>query len=145
MRSLTARLATLGLAALMMATACAGFAAKGTAETSIAKFHEQLDAEKYDEIWMEADDAFKKVTSQADFSALLAAMHRKLGRVVSTTQTDFFSQELAGTANTGSFISFTYQTVFAEGSGTEKFNWRVDGQRVRLVGYNISSNALILK
>jgi uncharacterized protein DUF4019 len=133
------------LATMVLATACSGFAAKGTAETAIAKFHEQLDAEKYDDIWMEADDSFKKVTSQADFSAILAAMHRKLGRVVSTRQTAFFSQDRAGTDISGSFISMTYETAFAEGNGTEKFNWRVDGQRVRLVGYNINSSALILK
>ena len=145
MKSFTARLAALALAAIVIATSCAGFAAKGTAETAITKFHEQLDAEKYDEMWMGTDDTFKKVTAQADFSALLGAVHRKLGRVVSTTQTNFFSQELAGTENSGSFISFTYQTAFAEGSGTEKFNWRVDGKNVRLVGYNINSNALILK
>jgi uncharacterized protein DUF4019 len=145
MKSFTARLAALALVAIVIATACAGFAAKGTAETAITKFHEQLDAEKYDEIWMETDEAFRKVTPQADFSALLGAVHRKLGRIVSTTQTNFFSQELAGTENSGSFISLTYQTVFAEGTGTEKFNWRVVGQSVRLVGYNISSNALILK
>jgi hypothetical protein len=145
MRSLTVRLATLALAASVTATACAGFAAKGTAETAVAKFHEQLDAEKYDEIWTETDEAFKKVSPQADFSALLAAMHRKLGRVTSTTQTYFFSQDRAGTASSGSFISLTYETVFAEGSGTEKFNYRVDGKNVRLVGYNVNSNALILK
>ncbi|TME74753.1 MAG: DUF4019 domain-containing protein [Chloroflexi bacterium] len=133
------------LAATVVAAACGGFAAKGTAETAIARFHEQLDAEKYDEIWMEADDAFKKVTAQADFSALLGAVHRKLGRVVSTTQTGVFSQDRAGTDISGSFISFTYETTFADGSGTEKFNWRVDGKQVRLVGYNINSNALILK
>src|SRR6266568_3611894 len=86
-----------------------------------------------------------KVTAETDFSALLGAMHRKLGRVVSTTQTGVFSQDRAGTDISGSFISFTYETTFADGSGTEKFNWRVDGKQVRLVGYNINSNALILK
>lgn len=133
------------LASLVVVTSCSGIAAKGTAETAVARFHDQLDAEKYDEIWDEADDAFKKVTAKADFSALLAAMHRKLGRVVTARQTGFFTQDRAGTDIAGSFISFTYETEFAEGSGTEKFNWRVDGQRVRLVGYNINSNALILK
>jgi len=145
MRWFTARLATLGLATIVIAAACAGLAAKGTGETAIARFHEQLDAERYDEIWMETDDAFKKVTAQADFSALLGAVHRKLGRVVSATQTGVFSQDRAGTEISGSFISFTYETTFAEGIATEKFNWRVDGKLVRLVGYNVSSNALILK
>lgn len=130
---------------LVVATSCSGIAAKGTAETAVARFHDQLDAEKFDEIWDEADDAFKKATAKADFSALLAAIHRKLGRIVTAKQTGFFTQEQAGTNLSGSFISFTYQTEFAEGSGTEKFIWRVDGQRVRLVGYNINSSALILK
>jgi uncharacterized protein DUF4019 len=133
------------LVATVLATACSGFAAKGTAETATARFHEQLDAEKYDEIWLDADEAFKKVTTQASFSALLAAMHRKLGRVLSSKQTGFFSEERAGLDVSGSFIALTYETAFAEGSGTERFNWRVDGQRVRLVGYNINSSALILK
>jgi hypothetical protein len=133
------------LVTVVLATACSGFAAKGTAETATATFHELLDAERYDEIWLEADEAFKKVTTRADFLAVLAAMHRKLGRVVSSKQTGFFSEERAGTDVSGSFISLTYETTFAEGNGTEKFNWRVDGQRVRLAGYNINSSALILK
>src|SRR5207237_60012 len=55
-------------AALILAvigvSACAGFAAKGEAESAVANFHLMLDAEKYADIYQAADDAFKNATTE---------------------------------------------------------------------------------
>src|SRR6266508_954891 len=110
----------LALVAMIVVSACGGFAANGTAEDAVARFHQQLDGERWDEMWEEADDLFKGSTTRVKFTELFAAIHRKLGNVTSSKQTEF-----------------------AEGRATEKFNWRVYGQRVRLVGYNVNSSALI--
>jgi hypothetical protein len=69
--------------------------------------------------------------------AVLRSVHTKLGNVVRSDQTEFYSREQAGT-NAGSYISMTYTTQFASGKATEKFNYRVDGNKVRLAGYNVS-------
>lgn len=140
----TARIAGPLLAAIMIATACGGFAAKGTAEDAVALFHQQLDVEQFDEIYESADEMFKNATTRIQFTEILAAIRRKLGRVVSTKQTGFYSQDRAGT-NAGSYISLTYDTQFADGRGTESFNWRVTGSGVKLVGYNINAPTLITK
>ncbi len=132
----------LALVAMIVVSACGGFAAKGTAEDAVARFHQQLDGERWDEMWEEADDLFKGSTTRAKFTELFAAIHRKLGNVTSSKQTGFFGRDQVGT-NAGSYVEMTYETEFAEGRATEKFNWRVYGQRVRLVGYNVNSSALI--
>jgi hypothetical protein len=138
----TARVACFALVAIVIATACAGFAAKGTAEDAVARFHQQLDAEQFEQIYENADELFKNATTRTQFTEILAAVHRKLGNVVSSKQTGFHSRDQAG-VNSGSYISMTYDTQFAEGRGTESFNWRVTGSGVKLVGYNINSAALI--
>jgi Protein of unknown function (DUF4019) len=132
------------LATVVIATACAGFAAKGAAEDATAQFHQRLDAEQFDQIYEATDELFKSAATRAQFTEMLAAVHRKLGRIVSSTQTSFYSRDQAGT-NAGSYISLTYETKFADGASTESFNWRVVGAGVRLVGYRIDSPTLITK
>ena len=124
--------------------ACAGFAAKGDAETGVATFHGMLDAERYSEIYSGTDELFKNATLEAQFTEILQAVHRKLGVVRSTAQRNFYSREQAGT-NAGSYISMTYDTQFAEGPATESFNWRVVDGKVHLAGYNIQSSLLITR
>jgi uncharacterized protein DUF4019 len=132
------------LLAVAAGSACAGFAAKGEAETGVASFHGMLDAERYSEIYGGTDELFKNATPEAQFTEILQAVHRKLGVVVSTAQTNFTSRDLAGTS-AGSYISMTYKTEFAEGPATESFNWRVVDGKVHLVGYNIQSSLLITR
>jgi len=130
--------------AVAAGSACAGFAAKGDAETGVASFHGMLDAEQYTDIYSGTDDIFKNATSETQFTEVLQAVHRKLGVVVSTAQTSIYSREQAGT-NAGSYLSLTYKTEFAQGSATESFNWRVVDGKVHLAGYNIQSSLLITR
>ena len=132
------------LLAVAAVSACAGFAAKGDAETGVASFHTMLDAEQYADIYGGTDEFFKNATAEAQFTEILQAVHRKLGVVVSTAQTSFYSRDQAGT-NAGSYISLTYKTEFAQGPATESFNWRVVDGKVHLAGYNIQSSLLITR
>jgi hypothetical protein len=136
--SLSVSLLTLAL------VSCAGFAAKGEAETAVATFHQMLDAEQYAEIYEATDDLFKGATTPATFTEVLRAVHKKLGDVRTANQTGFYSRDQAGT-NAGAYISLTYDTEFAEGHATESFNWRVTSGKVRLAGYNINSALLITR
>jgi hypothetical protein len=132
------------LLSIASGSACTGFAAKGDAETGVASFHAMLDAERYSEIYGGTDELFKNATAEAQFTEILQAVHRKLGVVVSTAQTTFYSRDQAGT-NAGSYISLTYKTEFAQGPATESFNWRVVDGKVHLAGYNIQSSLLITR
>ena len=137
-------LVVLLMLALAGGSACAGFAAKGDAETAVLTFHQMLDAERYAEIYGQTDDIFKNATPEGQFTEVLQAIHRKLGVVRSSAQTTFYSRDQAGT-NPGSYISLTYKTEFAEGPATESFNWRVVDGKVYLAGYNINSTLLITR
>ena len=132
------------LLAVVGGPACAGFAAKGDAETGVTTFHGMLDAERYSEIYSGTDELFKNATLETQFTEILQAVHRKLGVVRSTAQRNFYAREQAGT-NAGSYISMTYDTQFAEGPATESFNWRVVDGKVHLAGYNIQSSLLITR
>lgn len=132
------------LLAILVGSACAGFAAKGEAESAVANFHLMLDAERYADIYQTADDLFKNATKESDFTAILQAVHRKLGTVHGAVQQNFYSRDQAGT-NAGSYISMTYDTEFEQGHATESFNWRVADGKVRMVGYNIQSALLITR
>ena len=136
--------AVLLMLAVAGGSACAGFAAKGDAETAVQTFHQMLDAERYAEIYGQTDEIFKNATAEAQFTEILQAVHRKLGVVRSSAQTTFYSRDQAGT-NPGSYISLTYKTEFAEGPATESFNWRVVDGKVHLAGYNINSTLLITR
>jgi hypothetical protein len=135
-------LTVVALLALAGGSACTGFAAKGDAEAGVTSFHVMLDAERYADIYAETDALFKNATPEVQFTEILKAVHRKLGVVRSTAQTNFYSREQAGT-NAGSYISMTYKTEFTEGPATESFNWRVVEGKVHLAGYNINSAVLI--
>jgi hypothetical protein len=137
-------LSAAALLAIAATTSCAGFAAKGEAESAVAGFHEMLDAERYGDIYDATDDLFKDATTRSSFMEILQAVHRKMGAVHSTAQKDFYSQDRAGT-NAGSYISMRYDTEFAEGHAIESFNWRVVNGKVRLAGYNINSSLLITR
>src|SRR5258708_9108592 len=130
------------LLAVAFGPACAGFAAKGDAETGVTTFHGMLDAERYSEIYSGTDELFKNATPEAQFTEILQAIHRKLGVVRSTTQTNFFSRDQAG-INAGSYISLTYKTEFAQGPATESFNWRVVAGKGHLPGSNIQPSLLV--
>src|SRR5919201_928156 len=104
-------LAIVILLAAVMLSACNGFAAKGEAESAVASFHQMLDAERYDEIYDATDDLFKGATTRSDFTAILQAVHRKLGGTQSSAETNFYAREQAGT-NAGSYISLTYDTAY---------------------------------
>lgn len=111
------------------------------AKAAVADFHQALDQGHFEEIYAATDPDFKKASGAKDFVPILAAIHRKLGTVQSST--------LAGsqtrTFNTQTSVALNYQTKFAEGDGLESFTFRINLGRATLVGYNISSVALILK
>ena len=104
------------------------------AKAAVKHFHEQLDSGQFAVIYAETDPQFKSATSEQQFTDLLAAIHRKLGKVTSA--------EVAGwkvnTNTNGAFVALTYTTHFGAEQATEKFDWR-------LVGYRIESAALVTK
>jgi hypothetical protein len=136
----TARL-LIGLAALASLAACNIQQSVDDANAAISTFHADLDAGRMDAIWSEASPEMKAATSKAQLTALLSAVHRKLGRVQQSEQRAWNSN---ATTN-GSFVVVQMATTFERGTGMETFTYRKgDNDQLALVGYNIQSNEMML-
>lgn len=112
------------------------------ADNAVTNFHAHLDAEEYAEIYAASDPEFKKVTTEAEFRAILEAIHRKLGKVKASSSTGV---NVNWDTSEGTLVHQSYATTFEEGKATERFVWRPKGSDVLLYGYNIQSNTLIIK
>ncbi|MGC1305254.1 MAG: DUF4019 domain-containing protein [Caulobacteraceae bacterium] len=104
-------------------------------------FHRMLDAEQFDQIYSASSDDLKHASTQARFTQFLAAVHRKLGPTRQTKQSGWNDNYATG----GHFMTIRFDTTFASGQGSETFVYRLnDGVSPQLVGYHISSDALVL-
>ena len=121
--------------------ACSLTKGKGIAEHAVVQFHDKYNAEQYQGIYDQADDAFKKSAKQEDFLAFLQAVQRKLGMVKQSKQIGWY----VNATTLGTIVTLTYDTEFAEGHANEQFVFRVSGDQAKLYRYNINSPLLIIK
>ena len=132
----------LGLVALAsILCACSMSADTAIAEQAVPRFHEQLDAARFDSIYDASGDELKKASTEKDFVALLEAVHRKLGNTKSSEKTGWN----VNYQTSGSFVTLGYKTSFDGGDAQEQFVYRLQDKAALLVGYHINSTALILK
>jgi len=142
--AIVARMEIAGVAATLaiVLAGCADTARDiSSARAGVTRFHQQLDAGKFDEIYNEAAPEFRSATTHEDFLAFAGAVHRKLGAVRDATQTNFS----VNWTTSGTRVVVDYTTKFDQGDAVEHFTWKIDGDKAVLVGYNINSKALIIK
>ena len=120
---------------------CNGTEAKGAAERQVEAFHSHLNEGQYDAIYAQADDTFRSAGSKADTIAFIAAVHRKLGNAKSAAEQGYFVNLSTG----GTIVNLTFQTQFDQGSATERFSFKVNGNDARLAGYRIESQELVTR
>jgi Protein of unknown function (DUF4019) len=114
---------------------------KEAAEKAVTKFHRQLNAGQYREIYVQCGQKFRESTSEADAIALFDGVRRKLGSVVNTKQSGWNVNTTPG----GTFVRLGYETDFSEGKGREEFVFEMNNGQALLVGYNVNSPLLITK
>lgn len=105
----------------------------------MSKFHAQLDAEQYHDIYAQASPEFRNSGSEADLTRFFSAVHRKLGKVQRSNEQGFF----VNFTTSGKIATLTYKTDFSNGTGTEQFTWRVNEELASLIGYRIDAPRLI--
>ena len=111
-----------------------------TANKEVAQFHRQLDEGRYSEIYKNSAPDMRGAADETKLTRLLTAVHTKLGAVHSTAQQGIN----VNTSTQGSFISASYATKFAKGSGQEQFVYRIGlNGKPQLAGYHINSDELI--
>jgi hypothetical protein len=134
-----------GILVILAATilvSCQGLTeGKASSEKAIAHFHELYNKGNLDQIWQEAGSEFRNASPRADYDELFGAEQRKLGNVVSTTNSGWNVQ----TFNLVTNVSLIQDTIFEHGKGTESFTFKMDGTNALLVGYHIQSMDLITK
>ena len=110
------------------------------ADAAVRRFHEQLNAGDFEGIYRDADQGFKTDQGHDESIRFLEAVHRKLGLAGPETRLNLRVETNPG----GTFLSTQYATAFAAGTATETFIWVKSGGMLKLNGYHIESNALIL-
>jgi hypothetical protein len=110
------------------------------AEKLDADLHSAMTRGDVRDIYANADEGFKSETSEEKFAALFAAITKKLGTPVSSTQGGW---NLNATTS-GTFLKTECETRFSKNaSGTETITWRKSGDTYRLYGYHINSDELL--
>jgi len=125
---------------IVVLSAC-GIISKATAEAgeAVKHFHEQLNAEQYEDILSQADRGFSEAQSHDQMVKFLSAIHRKLGNAGETKLTGYHVNYGTG----GVFTTTSYTTSYANGSADETFVWMKSGDKLKLYSYHVSSMALI--
>lgn len=130
----------------IIAAACALLAGcsvgkdSAAAGTAIRDFHSKLNAGEFADIYDQSGAGMKAAATEDKLTALLEAVHRKLGAYVSGSQTGW--NENFNTS--GHTIRIQYASKFERGDATESFVFQLDGKGTpALAGYNIDSMALI--
>jgi hypothetical protein len=124
----------LAFAVLSGVSGCGGMStAKPKAEAAVEVFHQELNSADFDAIWNGADEGFRSSGTREKFNNYLQAVRSKLGKVVSTTNSGWFVR----TFNFKTGVNLRQRTTFEHGTGTEDFNYIVQGDEVKLLGYNV--------
>ncbi len=131
----------LTIVALFLTAACNPLDRIQSSGTATTRFHQRLDTEQYAAIYDETSQQFRKTTSESDFLALLAAVHRKLGAFKTSEERGL---QINATPD-GISVTLTYDSTFAAGHAAETFQWLQQEGNCWLANYQINSNTLILK
>lgn len=114
--------------------------ARSLSNEAVKTFHEELNNNRFDQIYNEAADGFLSGGKREELIKFLQAVHGKLGDAG-----EFHLRNVNVNATvTATFITTVYATNFTHGLAVETFTWVKSQGRVRLYGYNIQSNALVL-
>jgi hypothetical protein len=110
-------------------------------DDAVRHFHSQLDSEAYGDIVRDSDEAFQKSDNRDEIIKFLSGVHSKLGLTRGFTRANIFVN--AGT--NGTFIKVTYQSTFDHGNALEAFTWKKAGGGLKLVRYDVNSNAFLTR
>ena len=102
-------------------------------------FHQQLNAEEYEQIYAEADSAFQDPQKHDNLVKFLTKVHTKLGDATSERVTNISLEVNAG----GHFVVATYISTFQNGPVKETITWKRNGNQLKLWRYFINSDALV--
>ncbi len=110
-------------------------------DEAVSHFHSQLDSEAYSDIVRDSDEAFQNSENRDELVKFLAGVHSKLGPSRGFNRTNI----LVNANTNGTFIKVTYQSTFDQGNAVEAFTWKKAGTGLKLVRYDVNSNAFLTR
>ena len=108
----------------------------------VANVGENIDQERYEQIYNESSDLWKKDVTLEQSNEVFKTLHTKLGKVESRTLHSATEQQNSGGALKGHVYILSYQTRFEHGDGMETFTLIEDNGRWLLARYLVNSTAL---
>jgi len=128
------------LVLIIVGAACSSFTkGKSAGEKAVVNFHDQLNAEKYDEIYEQSAKEFKNSAGKEEIIKFLQAVHRKLGTAETSSQQGWH----VNATPTGAVVTMSYETNFTNDKAVESFTFFMNGEDAQLAGYNINSKKLV--
>ncbi len=119
-------------------------ARSGTASVTLSeqganRFHTEMNAGHFEQLYDVAAPDMKSATKREDFIAFLAGAHKKLGTFKSGKQVGWNDNHTIG----GHFVTLQYESQFERGPAQEQFIFRINNDQPILVGYHINSNLFV--
>jgi Protein of unknown function (DUF4019) len=111
-------------------------------EATIASVSDDINAERYEKIYNEADDLWKQELDLEKSASTLKTLHTKLGKMVNRELHSAKEQENSGGPLKGRAFIVSYQTRFEKGEGMETFTLIERDHQWRLARYFVNSTAL---
>jgi Protein of unknown function (DUF4019)/Protein of unknown function (DUF3887) len=133
------------LAALSV-SACRQNADRGRVPTevqeTIANFADYISQERYEQIYNESSDLWKKDITLEQSNEVFKTLRTKLGKVESRSLHSATEQQNSGGALKGHVFILTYETRFERGQAMETFTLIEEDGRWLLARYLVNSTAL---
>ncbi|WP_271078145.1 hypothetical protein [Aurantiacibacter sp. MUD61] len=127
------------LAALLLA-ACNPVANMNEGEDRIADFQAAYSDGNSDALWAMVGPEFREVTSREEFDDLITVVSARLGPIESSEREGFNVNTNTG----GTFTTVQMATQFEQGDGVEVYMFQGNGDDMRLVGWNVNSQRLMV-
>ena len=129
-------------------TALAGLALSGCnpianleeAEEQIDRYQAHYSAHELGNMYAMTGKKFRETSSLGEFEEFVTLIDGRLGEIVTTQRVNFNVKSTPG----GTTTSVVMQTNFEQGDGTETYTFSGSGEDMRLEGWNVNSNRLMI-
>ncbi|HKY27891.1 MAG TPA: DUF4019 domain-containing protein [Pyrinomonadaceae bacterium] len=111
-------------------------------EAVVSSVGEDINAERYEKIYVEAAELWKQESSLEQTVASFSTLNEKLGKVKSRVLHSATEQQNSGGVLKGEVFILTYQTEFEKAQGMETFTLVKRDGRWQLARYFVNSMAL---
>lgn len=131
---------------ILTLTACQQNAERGRVPAEVqevvARVGEQIGQERYEQVYAESSDLWKKDVSLEQSNQVFKTLREKLGRVETRMLHEATEQQNSGGTLKGHVFILRYQTRFERGEAMETFTLIEDNGRWLLARYLVNSTAL---